>query len=144
MAQEPNSQPDNSSKPPPPPLSPPMRAARNQALSEWRGQQQEGLEPAWHCPAKAASEILQGVLNRLRLEERFAESQLIHVWNKALDATITSQAQPVGLRKGTLFVRVSNHVLLSELVRYRREEILERLQLSCGREVVQRISFRIG
>lgn len=46
--------------------------------------------------------------------------------------------------KGTLFVTVDSSVWLDEIVRYRRKEILDRLQHSFGRELIQRISFRVG
>jgi hypothetical protein len=48
------------------------------------------------------------------------------------------------VRKGTLFVTVDSSVWLSEIVRYRRKEILDRLQHSFGRNLIQRISFRVG
>jgi len=35
-------------------------------------------------------------------------------------------------------------VWLTEIVRYRRKEIIERLQHSFGKSVIQKISFRIG
>jgi len=35
-------------------------------------------------------------------------------------------------------------VWLNEIVRYRRKEILDRLQHSFGKEFVARISFRVG
>ena len=50
----------------------------------------------------------------------------------------------MGLKNGTLFVNVDSSVWLSEIVRYRRKEILARLQHGFGREVIARISFRIG
>jgi hypothetical protein len=43
-----------------------------------------------------------------------------------------------------LFVNVDSNVWLSEIVRYRRKEILDRLQLSFGKTYIQKISFRIG
>ena len=49
-----------------------------------------------------------------------------------------------GLRKGTLFVTVDSSVWLSEIVRYRRKEILDRLQHSFGRDFITKISFRVG
>ena len=48
------------------------------------------------------------------------------------------------MRNGTLFVTVDSSAWLSEIVRYRRKEILDRLQHSFGRAVIQKISFRIG
>jgi predicted nucleic acid-binding Zn ribbon protein len=78
------------------------------------------------------------------MDQRRAEIEVLRVWNQVLDPNIVAHAQPVGLRKGTLFVSVDSNVWLSELVRYRRREILERLQHSFGREQVRKISFRMG
>ena len=61
-----------------------------------------------------------------------------------LDPNIVAHAQPAGIRHGTLFVNVDSSVWLDEIVRYRRREILERLQNSFGRELIRRISFRLG
>ena len=58
--------------------------------------------------------------------------------------TITGHAQPTGIRRGTLFVSVDSSVWLDEIVRYRRHEILQRMQHAMGREMVKKISFRIG
>jgi predicted nucleic acid-binding Zn ribbon protein len=68
----------------------------------------------------------------------------VKVWTELLDPNVVAHAQPTGLRKGTLFVTVDSSVWLSEIVRYRRKEILERLQHAFGTNIVQRISFRVG
>lgn len=143
------------SNPQPPPLSQPRpflhaglqaaeTKARARALSDWRRQEQAGLEPVWFSADRPVESVLSDVLGKLRLEQRFAESQIIQVWNRCIDPRIAAHAQPAGLHKGTLFVHVDSNVWLSELVRYGRFELLERLQLAIGRDVVQRISFRLG
>ena len=66
------------------------------------------------------------------------------VWNHLIDATLVAHAQPAGVHKGTLFVNVDSSVWLDEIVRYRRKEILDRMQNAFGREMIKRISFRIG
>ena len=88
--------------------------------------------------------VLPGVLSRLRMDKRQSEAEILRVWNSVLDPNVTTHAQPTGINKGTLFVTVDSSVWLSEIVRYRRKEILDRLQLSFGRELIQRISFRVG
>jgi hypothetical protein len=85
-------------------------------------------------------ELLKG----LHLDARQTDVEIAKVWNQALDPTITAHAQPVNLHKGTLFVNVDNNAWLSEIVRYRRKEILDRLQNSFGKTLIQKISFRIG
>ncbi len=84
------------------------------------------------------------VLAGLGLERRCAETEILKVWNQSLDPNIVAHAQPTGLRKGTLFVSVDSSVWLNEIVRYRRREVLERLQNSFGKDRIARISFRVG
>ena len=88
--------------------------------------------------------VMPGVLKDMRIDSRRAEVEIVKVWNSLIDPNIVAHAQPVGLRKGTLFVVVDSSVWLSEIVRYRRKEILDRLQHSFGRDVIVKISFRIG
>jgi len=78
------------------------------------------------------------------MDHRRAEAEIVKVWNHTLAPEVAAHAQPTGLRKGTLFVSVDSSVWLSEIVRYRRKEILERLQHSFGRKLIAKISFRVG
>jgi hypothetical protein len=39
---------------------------------------------------------------------------------------------------------VDSSVWLDEIVRYRRRDILQRLQTSFGKDLIARISFRVG
>lgn len=119
-------------------------AARRRALNEWRRQDVAALEKAWRTSDRSLGDILPGVLDKLRLDQRVAETQLLLVWKQVIDPVVAQHAQPVGLVKGTLFVTVDSSPWLSEIVRYRRREILERIQHAVGREMVQRISFRVG
>jgi predicted nucleic acid-binding Zn ribbon protein len=121
-----------------------LAEARRQALAEWRGADMAPAEAAWRDAAKSTGDILPTVLQRLNLEQRLAESQILQVWDRVLDRTITLHAKPVGLRKGTLFITVDSNVWLSELVRYRYREILEKIQLSVGADKVERLSMRVG
>lgn len=119
-------------------------AARQQALAEWHRLDYAPLEVARTLAAKPVGEIVSRLAANLRLDQRRAEIEVLRVWNHLLDPTLVAHAQPVGLRNGTLFVNVDSSVWLSEIVRYRRHEILERLQHSFGRDLIQRISFRLG
>ncbi len=84
------------------------------------------------------------VLKGIGLDRKRSEAEIVKVWNSLIDPTITAHAQPTSLVKGTLFVSVDTNVWLSEIVRYRRQEILQRLQHGFGSDVIQRISYRIG
>jgi len=118
--------------------------SRNRVLAQWRGVDYVPLEKARATPARSAGELLPALMKDLRLDARRAEAELVKVWNSLIDPIVTAHAQPANLHKGTLFVNVDSSVWLSEIVRYRRKEILERLQHSFGPNVVQKISYRIG
>jgi predicted nucleic acid-binding Zn ribbon protein len=127
-----------------PPLGPPRPTARQRALADLRGIDVTPLERARARPAKVAGELLPQIMTRLRMDKRQSEAEIVRVWRHLIDPVITAHAQPTGINKGTLFVTVDNSVWLDEIVRYRRKEILNRLQYSFGRELIQRISFRVG
>jgi hypothetical protein len=119
-------------------------AARRRVLAQWRGVDLAPLETARAVRARAAGEVLPRVLSDLRMDQRRAEAEIVKVWNSLLDPNLVAHAQPAGLRKGTLLVNVDSSVWLSEIVRYRRKEILDRLQHSFGKNLIQKISFRVG
>lgn len=127
-----------------PPLGPPRASARQRALAELRGIDLRPLERVRERAAKPAAEFMPQILTKLRMDKRQGEAEIARVWRHLIDPVLTAHAQPVGLNKGTLFVNVDSSVWLDEIVRYRRKEILDRLQHSFGREMIQRISFRIG
>jgi predicted nucleic acid-binding Zn ribbon protein len=102
------------------------------------------LEKARVVRVQPAAALVPRVLSDLRIDQRRSEAEIVKVWNHALDPNITAHAQPSGLHKGTLFVSVDSSPWLSEIVRYRRKEILARLQHSFGRDLIAKISFRIG
>ena len=87
---------------------------------------------------------MPSLVKKLRLEQRRSEAEIAKVWNDLIDPTVTAHAQPTGIHKGTLFVNVDSNVWLSEIVRYRRHEILQRLQHAFGSVLIARISFRVG
>lgn len=94
--------------------------------------------------ARPLSDILPAVTQEIRLDKRQSETEIVKVWNHLIDPNIVAHAQPTGLHKGTLFVTVDSSVWLDEIVRYRRREILQRLQHSFGPELIKKVSFRTG
>ena len=129
---------------PVPPLGPGKMTARQRVLAQWRGLDLAPLEKAQSSRVRPTSALLPQLLSDLRIDRRRSDAEVIKVWNSLLDPNIVAHAQPTGLRKGTLFVTVDSSVWLSEIVRYRRKEILDRLQHSFGRDLISRISFRAG
>jgi len=134
-------------RPPPhfiPAKGPPRRTPRERALAALRGIDLGPLEKIRERPAKPAGALMPAILSKLRIDQRQREAEIARVWNHLIDPAIAAHAQPHSIAKGTLFVTVDNSVWLDEIVRYRRKEILTRLQHSFGAELIQRISFRVG
>jgi predicted nucleic acid-binding Zn ribbon protein len=127
-----------------PPLGPRKASARQRALAQFRGIDLAPLEKSQALRARQMNAIMPKVLSGLRIDHRRIEAEVVKVWNNLIDPAIVAHAQPTGLRKGTLFVTVDSNVWLSEIVRYRRKEILDRLQHGFGRDFIARISFRVG
>jgi predicted nucleic acid-binding Zn ribbon protein len=127
-----------------PPRGPGKVTPRQRVFAQWRGIDLAPLERAQALRAQAASAVMPRVLSGLGMDRRRSEAEIIKVWNDLLDPDIVAHAQPTGLHKGTLFIAVDSSVWLSEIVRYRRKEILNRLQHSFGRDLIVRISFRAG
>lgn len=118
--------------------------ARQRVLAAWRGVDLNAEEIARTQSSRKVSDLMPRLLSDLRIDRRRAEAEVVKVWNHLIDPTVAMHAQPTGLRNGTLFVTVDSSVWLSEIVRYRRKEILDRLQHSFGKETVAKISFRVG
>jgi len=127
-----------------PAIGPGRLSPRNRVLAQWRGVDLTALEKARRLQVRPTGELLPHLLNELRIDKRMSDVEILKVWNQLLDPVITAHAQPTGLRNGTLFVSVDSSPWLSEIVRYRRREILERLQHSFGPDLICRISFRVG
>ena len=128
-----------------PPLSAKIKLSpRETALAEWRRINLTEEERARTNHVKSIGSVVPGVLKGIGLERKQSELEILKVWNHLMDPTVVAHAKPVGLAKGTLFVNVDSNVWLDEIVRYRRREILQRLQHSFGLDLVQKISFRVG
>lgn len=127
-----------------PPKGPPRPTSRERALTQWRGIDLTGQEKARASGVRSAENLMPQVLSKLRMDRRRGEAEIVRVWKNSIDPSITAHAQPTGIHKGTLFVTVDSSVWLDEIVRYRRKEILGRLQNSFGKDLVARISFRVG
>ncbi len=120
------------------------QSPRDRVLAQWRGVDLGPLERARASNTKSAAELIPAVAQKLGLDRRQTETEVAKVWNHMIDPSVVAHAQPRGLRNGTLFVTVDSSVWLDEIVRYRRGEILARLQHSFGRQRIARISFRLG
>jgi predicted nucleic acid-binding Zn ribbon protein len=127
-----------------PPRGPGKKSPSQKILAQWRGVDLAPLEKGKKSRVRSAGDVMPKVLAELRMDGRRAEAEVVKVWNHLLDPVIVAHARPTGLRKGTLFVAVDSNVWLSEIVRYRRKEILDHLRHSFGRDFIVKISFSVG
>lgn len=125
-------------------LGAPKVGARQSVLNQWRGVDLDSLQKQTIVRTRKVGDIMPKVLVDMRMDARRAEAEITKVWNNLIDPGIVAHAQPTGLNKGTLFVTVDSSPWLDEIVRYRRKEILNRLQHSFGTGIITRISFRVG
>ena len=127
-----------------PPASPPKSTARQRILAQWRGVDMQTLEKLSLKGCRPIGRVVDSLLTNLELDKRLAETMILKVWNNLIDPNISAHACPTGLHNGTLFVTVDNTVRHYDIILYHRREILQRLQYSFGRELIARISFRVG
>lgn len=127
-----------------PKRGPGKSSSRQKVLAAWRGIDLAPVEIARAKSAKRAGDVMPQILTKLRIDRRQSESEILKVWTHLIDPNIVAHAKPTGINKGTLFVTVDSSVWLDEIVRYRRKDILQRLQTSFGKDLITRISFRVG
>jgi predicted nucleic acid-binding Zn ribbon protein len=127
-----------------PPLGPGKRNAKTRVLAQWRGVDLAPAEKTLEQRTRHVSTLLPKVFSSIRFDNRRSEAEIVRVWNELLAPEIVAHAQPTGLRKGTLFVTVDSSAWLSEIVRYRKAEILERLRHSFGSVLIKKLSFSVG
>jgi hypothetical protein len=117
---------------------------RQRVLSAWTGADIAAFERENRQSARPVGAFLPKVFSELRFDKRRSEAEIARVWNNLMDPDVVAHAQPVGLRKGTLFITVDSNVWLSELVRYRKKGIMDRLRHSFGPVLITKLSFRVG
>ena len=133
----------------PAPFIPPLAwslkpSEREKALTAWRRIDLREQEKAIVHSAKTVGDLMPIVLAKMGLDRKRSEAEIARAWNHLMDPRVAKHAQPVGLAKGTLFVNVDSNVWLDEIVRYRRRDILTRLQNAFGQDLIQRLSFRVA
>ncbi|MDA0832582.1 MAG: DUF721 domain-containing protein [Planctomycetota bacterium] len=72
-----------------------------------------------------------------------SESQVQDVWMKVCDPECASQSRAMGIRNNVLHVGVSNAALLSELVAFHREHLLDELRRQAPQLKIKDIKFKV-
>lgn len=126
------------------PISKSSSNNRSDVLAAWRGVDLSDAEGLRQYSPKNLTSLSKDLIARLNLPQKRAEGEIPKLWSAAMDPRIAAHAQPIGFRKGTLFVAVDHSVWLDEICRYHKREILERMQHAFGKDKIKRISFRLG
>ena len=88
-------------------------------------------------------DILSELIARRGLARLREQEQLENAWREVAGEPIASHSRVGSVRRGVLEVYVANSVLLQELTSFRKQELLEKLQLSLESETIQDLRFRM-
>ena len=90
-----------------------------------------------------ASTVLTTVMPRFAPSQRWNEYRVWEVWEEAVGEALARKACPTKIQNGTLFVMVSNSVLIQEL-QFAKATLRDRLNQKLGAPVVRDLRFVIG
>ena len=119
-------------------MTPDLRA---RVLSEWRGYREKAVAPD---RARAVGETLGKVMQKLGLQERLTEVQILSAWKEIVGEWFALHTCPDRIRDGVLYVRVVQSSVHYELDRNWKPKIVQKLKARFGANRVRDIRFRIG
>ena len=85
--------------------------------------------------------VLERALRNLGIEKKVKEGRVFEVWDKAVGKKIGAHAHPLKIKRGKLFVKVTDSSWLQELS-FLKEKIIKKVNKGLGEEVVKEIFFR--
>lgn len=89
------------------------------------------------------STILKEVMENLGTEKDREMNRIFGLWRGAVGGKIADNAVPTAFKGHTLYVNVASSPWMQEL-RFLKDEIVEKINLSLGSPSVRQIKFRIG
>jgi predicted nucleic acid-binding Zn ribbon protein len=94
-------------------------------------------------PWDAAGAVLVTLVPQLTSPQRWNEYRVWDVWEEAVGEALARKACPTKIQNGTLFVMVSNSILIQEL-QFAKATMRDRLNQKLEAPVVRDIRFVIG
>jgi hypothetical protein len=94
-------------------------------------------------PWDAAGAVLVMLVPQLTSPQRWNEYRVWDVWEEAVGEALARKACPTKIQNGTLFVMISNSILVQEL-QFAKATLRDRLNQKLGAPVVRDIRFVIG
>lgn len=92
---------------------------------------------------RPVAQALSELIVRRGLAREQAGAQLQAAWAEAVGPQFAAQTRVVGLKRGVLEVGVGNAALLSELVSFHNQSLLDTLQTSRPELSVRSLKFRL-
>lgn len=88
-------------------------------------------------------DALRAVLAESGLAQQWQQREILEAWPDLVGEPIARQAKPTQLSSGVLTVEVSHPAWLSELERYHKQAILERLRARFPSHKIRALRFQI-
>ena len=85
--------------------------------------------------------VLGRVLRNLGIEKKVKEGRVFRVWDKEVGKKIATHTHPLKIKRGKLFVAVTDSSWLQELS-FLKEKIIKKINKRMGEEVVKDIFFK--
>jgi len=121
---------------------------RKHSRSRWKVKRErcriaDARPPAPDREARSIGGIIPAVMKSLGLDQQRRLSELAGEWEQIVGADIARHTRPGRLEQGELLVFVDSSVWLSELARYGRKEMVEKLGNKYGRGKIRSITLRL-
>ncbi len=88
-------------------------------------------------------DVLKNVVEKLSQSKKQGIPEIISAWPATAGKEFTRHSKPVTLKKGTLLVLVEDSAWFYQ-GNLQKEKLLKALHQRIGKDIVQKISFRIG
>lgn len=89
------------------------------------------------------SSIINKILKTYRHETGEDLKNACSIWNRTVGKSVAENAQPFALKGKILIVNVTSSSWIQQL-RFFKKDILRKINISAGKELVEEIKFKIG
>lgn len=89
-------------------------------------------------------DLVQTALQQLGMDRSDDIFRLRRAWPDIVGAAAAQKSAPEKIKKDQLVVHVEHSVLLTELDRYYKQAVLDRVQQYLGQKNIQKVLFKIG
>jgi len=96
-----------------------------------------------HSPPTPVGDVVGRVLRHLGAPSATSLETVFGEWPALVGARIAAHAEPIGIQRGTLTVRVADAAWANQL-RWLERDLLVQLERSLGPDVVRAIEVRVG